>query len=149
MLDEGTVVDATYLSAKALSAFLADEIEKTKQDGIMFSLHLKATMMKVSDPIIFGHAVTAWMAPIFEKYGDALAEAGVSANSGMGDVLKRIEGMPNAAEIKADIEALKADRPSIYMVDSDKGHHQPSCAVRCHYRCVHACAHPRWRQGLG
>ena len=121
MLDEGTVVDATYLSAKALSAFLADEIEKTKQDGIMFSLHLKATMMKVSDPIIFGHAVTAWMAPIFEKYGDALAEAGVSANSGMGDVLKRIEGMPNAAAIKADIEALKADRPSIYMVDSDKG----------------------------
>ena len=120
-LGEGTVTDATFMSAKALSAFLADEIEKTKQDGIMFSLHMKATMMKVSDPIIFGHAVKAWMAPIFEKYGDALAAAGVSANSGMGDVLKRIEGMPNAAEIKADIAALEADRPAIYMVDSDKG----------------------------
>ncbi|WP_319532448.1 NADP-dependent isocitrate dehydrogenase [uncultured Cohaesibacter sp.] len=120
-LTEGTVTDATFMSAKALSAFLADEIEKTKQDGIMFSLHMKATMMKVSDPIIFGYAVKAWMAPIFEKYGEALAAAGVSANSGMGDVLKRIDGMPNAAEIKADIAALDAERPAIYMVDSDKG----------------------------
>ncbi|SNY90749.1 isocitrate dehydrogenase [Cohaesibacter sp. ES.047] len=120
-LGEGTVTDATYMSAKALSAFLSDEIEKTKQDGIMFSLHMKATMMKVSDPIIFGHAVKAWMAPIFEKYGDALAAAGVSANSGMGDVLARIESLPNAADIKADIAAIEAERPAIYMVDSDKG----------------------------
>ena len=75
-LTEGEVVDATFLSAKALSEFLVAEIEKTKADGIMFSLHMKATMMKVSDPIIFGHAVKAWLAPIFEKYADALAGAG-------------------------------------------------------------------------
>ena len=132
-LGEGTVVDATFMSAKALDAFLADAIEDTRKDGTMFSLHLKATMMKVSDPIIFGHAVKAWLKPVFEKYGDALEAAGVNPNSGMGDVLERIAAMPNAAEIQADIEALKADRPSIYMVDSDKRHHQPACAVRRDY----------------
>ncbi|WP_319412760.1 NADP-dependent isocitrate dehydrogenase [uncultured Cohaesibacter sp.] len=120
-LSEGEVVDATFMSAKALSAFLADEIVKTKNDGIMFSLHMKATMMKVSDPIIFGHAVKAWLAPIFEKYGADLAAAGVNPNSGMGDVLNRIAALPNAAAIQADIEALVAERPAIYMVDSDKG----------------------------
>ena len=121
MLTDGEVVDATFLSAKALDAFLANEIEKTKNDGIMFSLHMKATMMKVSDPIIFGHAVKAWMGPIFEKYGEAFASAGISPNSGMGDVLARIASLPNAAEIQAEIDALAADRPAIYMVDSDKG----------------------------
>ncbi|PLW77827.1 NADP-dependent isocitrate dehydrogenase [Cohaesibacter celericrescens] len=121
VLGDGTVVDGTFMSAKALSAFLAEEIENTKKDGIMFSLHMKATMMKVSDPIIFGHAVKAWLAPVFDKYGDALAAAGVNPNSGMGDVLARIAEMPNAAEIQADIDALNAERPSIYMVDSDKG----------------------------
>ncbi|MGB0905189.1 MAG: NADP-dependent isocitrate dehydrogenase, partial [Mangrovicoccus sp.] len=120
-LEEGTVCDATFMSVKALSEFLAAAIEDTKADGTMFSLHMKATMMKVSDPIIFGYAVKAWLAPIFDKYGDALAAAGVNPNSGMGDVLARIDGMENAAEIKADIEALAADRPSMYMVDSDKG----------------------------
>ncbi|WP_316863120.1 NADP-dependent isocitrate dehydrogenase [uncultured Cohaesibacter sp.] len=120
-LSGGTVVDATFMSAKALAVFLGEEIEKSKKDGVMFSLHMKATMMKVSDPIIFGHAVKAWLKPIFEKYGDMLAEAGVNPNSGMGDVLDRIAALPLAANIQAEIEALKADRPSIYMVDSDKG----------------------------
>ena len=120
-LEAGTVADATFMSVKALSAFLAEAIEDTKADGTMFSLHLKATMMKVSDPIIFGRAVTAWMAPIFDKYGAALEAAGVNPNSGMGDVLERIAEMPNAAEILADIEALTAARPDIYMVDSDRG----------------------------
>ncbi|WP_319497453.1 NADP-dependent isocitrate dehydrogenase [uncultured Cohaesibacter sp.] len=120
-LEVGTVVDATFMSAKALSAFLSAEIEKTKKDGIMFSLHMKATMMKVSDPIIFGHAVKAWLAPIFEKYADALSSVGVNPNSGMGDVLNRIATLPNAAEIQADIAALTAERPAMYMVDSDKG----------------------------
>ncbi|MEM8581304.1 MAG: NADP-dependent isocitrate dehydrogenase, partial [Pseudomonadota bacterium] len=120
-LDEGTVVDATFLSANALSTFLAEQIEQTKAEGTLFSLHLKATMMKVSDPIIFGHAVKAWLAPIFEKYGDALAAAGVNANSGLGDVLARIAEMPNAAEIQADIDALTDERPPMYMVNSDKG----------------------------
>nr|WP_325248942.1 NADP-dependent isocitrate dehydrogenase [Amylibacter sp.] len=114
----GTVVDATFMSAKALDAFLADEIEKTKAEGTLFSLHMKATMMKVSDPIIFGHAVKAFLAPVFEKHGDAMAELGVNPNSGLGDLLGRVKD--NAA-IMADIEACMAARPPLYMVDSDKG----------------------------
>ena len=120
-LEAGTVADATYMSAEALSDFLEAEIEKTKEEGIMFSLHMKATMMKVSDPIIFGHAVRAWLAPIFDKYSDALAAAGVNVNSGMGDVLARIAEMPNGAQIQKEIDALTKERPSMYMVDSDKG----------------------------
>ena len=117
-LEAGTVADATFMSVKALSAFLADAIEDTKSDGTMFSLHLKATMMKVSDPIIFGYAVKAWLAPVFEKFGDQLAELGVSASAGMGDLLERVKGN---AEILATIEAVRAERPEMYMVDSDKG----------------------------
>ncbi|MEX0337904.1 MAG: NADP-dependent isocitrate dehydrogenase [Arenibacterium sp.] len=120
-LEDGTVADATFMSAKALATFLAGEIDASKRDGIMFSLHMKATMMKVSDPIIFGHAVKAWLAPIFEAHGPALAAAGANPNSGLGDVLEAIAAMPNGAEILAEIEALKATRPEIYMVDSDKG----------------------------
>ena len=118
-LDEGTVCDATYMSAKALSAFLANAIEDTKSDGTMFSFHMKATMMKVSDPIIFGHCVKAWLGPVWNNHGEAIAAAGGSPNSGLGQVLATIDGMDNSAEIKAEIAAL--DRPSMYMVDSDKG----------------------------
>ncbi|WP_289042921.1 NADP-dependent isocitrate dehydrogenase [uncultured Aliiroseovarius sp.] len=118
MLDEGTIADATFMSAKALGAFLANAIQDTKADGTMFSLHLKATMMKVSDPIIFGHAVKAWLAPVFEKYGKKLEALGVSPNSGMGDLLERVKG---DAEIMAAIDAVRAERPAMYMVDSDKG----------------------------
>ena len=118
-LEEGTVADATFLSANALSSFLADAIEDTKADGTMFSLHMKATMMKVSDPIIFGHAVKAWLGPVWDNHGEAIAAAGGSPNSGLGAVLDVINGMANATDIKAEIDAL--DRPSMYMVDSDKG----------------------------
>ncbi|MBB3992780.1 isocitrate dehydrogenase [Sulfitobacter undariae] len=114
----GTVVDATFMSAAALKSFLADQIEQTKADGTLFSLHMKATMMKVSDPIIFGHAVKAFLAPVFEKHGAALAELGVNPNQGLGDLLARVDGN---AEIKADIDACMASRPPMYMVDSDKG----------------------------
>ena len=114
----GTVVDATFMSAAALDTFLADEIAKTKEEGTLFSLHLKATMMKVSDPIIFGHAVKVFLAPVFEKHGDAMADLGVNPNSGMGDLLARVKD--NAA-IMADIDACIASRPPLYMVDSDKG----------------------------
>ncbi|MEM1004806.1 MAG: NADP-dependent isocitrate dehydrogenase [Pseudomonadota bacterium] len=117
-LDAGTVADATYMSVKALSAFLAGAIEDTKADGTMFSLHLKATMMKVSDPIIFGYAVRAWLAPVFEKFGAEMDALGVNPNSGLGDLLDRVQGN---ADIMAAIDALKSDRPSMYMVDSDKG----------------------------
>ncbi|NOD85055.1 NADP-dependent isocitrate dehydrogenase [Ruegeria sp. HKCCD6119] len=117
-LDEGTVADATFMSVKALSSFLAEAIEDTKKDGTMFSLHLKATMMKVSDPIIFGYAVKAWLAPVFDKFGAELDALGVNPNSGLGDLLERVQ---NNAEIVAAINAIKSDRPSMYMVDSDKG----------------------------
>ena len=115
---KGTVVDATFMSARALDAFLADEIAKTKAEGTLFSLHMKATMMKVSDPIIFGHAVKAFLAPVFEKHGSAMAELGVNPNSGLGDLLARVKDQP---AIMADIDACMADRPPMYMVDSDKG----------------------------
>lgn len=114
----GTVVDATFMSAKALDAFLAAEIERTKTEGVLFSLHMKATMMKVSDPIIFGHAVKAWLAPVFEKFGDRLGALGVNPNSGMGDLLARVK---DDAEIMAAIDAVNASRPPMYMVNSDKG----------------------------
>ncbi|MDA5557820.1 NADP-dependent isocitrate dehydrogenase [Shimia sp. MMG029] len=118
-LEEGTVADATFMSAKALGAFLADAIEDTKSDGTMFSLHMKATMMKVSDPIIFGHAVKAWLGPVWDAHGEAIAAAGGSPNSGLGAVLAAIDTLDNADSIKAEIAAL--ERPSMYMVDSDKG----------------------------
>jgi isocitrate dehydrogenase len=117
----GTVVDATFMSAKALDAFLAEQIEATAQDGILFSLHLKATMMKVSDPIIFGHAVKAYLAPVFEKYGDTLRAAGVNPNSGIGDLMARLKELPDAAMIEAEIKSVMDDRPPLYMVNSDKG----------------------------
>ena len=117
-LEAGTIADATFMSAKALGAFLKDAIADTKADGTMFSLHMKATMMKVSDPIIFGHAVKAWLAPVFEKYGAEMDALGVNANSGMGDLLDRVAGN---ADIMAAIDAVTADRPAMYMVDSDKG----------------------------
>ncbi len=118
-LEEGTVADATFMSVKALSAFLAKAIADTKADGTMFSLHLKATMMKVSDPIIFGYAVKAWLGRVWEKHGAAIEAAGGSPNSGLGDVLAAIAEMPNGAAIQAEIDAL--DRPGMYMVDSDRG----------------------------
>ena len=114
----GTVVDATFLSAKALSAFLADQIAATKDMGILFSIHLKATMMKVSDPIIFGHAVKAFLAPVFEQFGAELDALGVNANSGLGDLLEKVHDQP---AIMAAIDAVMADRPPLYMVNSDRG----------------------------
>ncbi len=114
----GTVVDATFMSAKALGAFLADEIAKTKDEGTLFSLHMKATMMKVSDPIIFGHAVKAFLAPVFDKYGDEMAALGVNPNSGLGDLLDRVK---DNADIMAAIDKTMAARPPMYMVDSDRG----------------------------
>jgi len=114
----GTVVDATYMSAAALDAFLAEEIAKTKDEGTLFSLHMKATMMKVSDPIIFGHAVKQWLKPVFDQFGDKMEALGVNPNSGLGDLLARVKGEP---EIMAAIEAVTAERPPMYMVDSDRG----------------------------
>ena len=118
-LEAGTIADATFMSAAALSDFLAGAITDTMADGTMFSFHMKATMMKVSDPIIFGHAVRAWLGPVWDAHGAAITAAGGSPNSGLGDVLAAIDTLENAEAIKAEIAAL--DRPSMYMVDSDKG----------------------------
>ena len=114
----GTVVDATFMRASALRAFLRSEIANAKEEGVLFSLHMKATMMKVSDPIIFGHAVSVFFEEAFEKHADALAAAGVNPNSGLGDVLDRIADQP---EILADFNAIMADKAPMYMVDSDRG----------------------------
>ncbi|MEX0311514.1 MAG: NADP-dependent isocitrate dehydrogenase, partial [Tateyamaria sp.] len=120
-MPEGTIVDATFMSRAALMDFLAGAIADTKSDGTLFSLHMKATMMKVSDPIIFGHAVRAYLKPVFDKYADDFATAGVNPNSGLGTMLDVIAGMDNGAEIKAEIDAVMAERPPMYMVNSDKG----------------------------
>ncbi|WP_103335514.1 NADP-dependent isocitrate dehydrogenase [Pseudotabrizicola formosa] len=117
----GTVVDATYMSAAALDAFLAEQIDASKQMGVLFSIHLKATMMKVSDPIIFGHAVRQFLKPVFDAHGPALAAAGVDANSGLGAMLERIADMPEGKAIAEQIHAVIADRAPMYMVNSDRG----------------------------
>ena len=117
----GSVVDATFMSAKALSRFLSQQLKDTKEKGVLFSIHLKATMMKVSDPIIFGHAVKAYLAPVFEKYSQELSEMGANANSGMGAVIDTIKGSPNSDEIIASINKTVSTNPPLYMVNSDKG----------------------------
>ena len=114
----GTVVDATFMSAAALDAFLAHELEKTKEEGILWSIHLKATMMKVSDPIIFGHAVRAYLAPVFDQFADDLEAAGVNPNYGLGDMLARLKGND---DVLTAIDAAMALNPPLYMVDSDRG----------------------------
>jgi isocitrate dehydrogenase len=117
----GTIVDATFMSARALDAFLAEQIAETKAAGILFSIHLKATMMKVSDPIIFGHAVKVFLQPVFDAYSDKLAASGVNPNSGLGALLNQVKEMPEGEEILAAIDKVMKERPPLYMVNSDKG----------------------------
>lgn len=118
---EGCVVDATFMSAKALDLFLHQQIDTTKTEGTLFSIHLKATMMKVSDPIIFGHAVKAFLQPVFDKFGAELEAAGANPNSGLGDILARVNDMPNKDAVLAEINSVLGTRPPLYMVNSDKG----------------------------
>ncbi|MCD6640331.1 MAG: NADP-dependent isocitrate dehydrogenase [Nocardioides sp.] len=118
---EGEVVDGTFMSAAKLDEFLAAQVARAKEEGVLFSAHLKATMMKVSDPIIFGHVVRAYFADVFEQYGDDLAAAGLSANDGLGAILGGLDALPNGAEIKAAFEKGLAEGPALAMVDSDKG----------------------------
>jgi isocitrate dehydrogenase len=117
----GTVVDATCMSAAALEAFLVEEINASKRDGVLFSIHLKATMMKVSDPIIFGNAVRQFLKPVFDRHGAALQAAGVNPNFGLGTLLEQVAAMPDGKGIAAEIHAVIADRPPLYMVNSEKG----------------------------
>ncbi|EGX57013.1 isocitrate dehydrogenase, NADP-dependent [Streptomyces zinciresistens K42] len=117
----GEVVDASVLHVAALREFLTAQIDRAKADGVLFSVHLKATMMKVSDPIIFGHVVRAFFPKTFERFGAALAAAGLSPNDGLGGILKGLEALPEGAGIKASFEAEIAEGPALAMVDSDKG----------------------------
>jgi len=119
----GEVLDATVMSKKALVAFLAEQIEDAKTKGVLFSLHMKATMMKVSDPIIFGHAVKVFFAPVFDKHAATFEKLGVDVNNGFGDLLEKIASLPDADRqaIESDITACYADRPAMAMVNSDKG----------------------------
>ncbi|WP_286931264.1 MULTISPECIES: NADP-dependent isocitrate dehydrogenase [Aeromicrobium] len=117
----GEIVDATNINVAALREFLTAQIAQAKADDVLFSVHLKATMMKVSDPIIFGHVVRAFFPKTFAQYGADLAAAGLSPNDGLGGILAGLESLPNAAEIKASFDAELADGPALAMVDSDKG----------------------------
>ncbi|MSP02814.1 MAG: NADP-dependent isocitrate dehydrogenase [Acetobacteraceae bacterium] len=122
-LRAGEIIDASAMSRKALRAFFAAQIDAAKQDGVLFSLHVKTTMMKISDPIIFGHAVSVYFADVFEKHAATLARLGVDPDNGVGDMLTRIETLPAAERdaIKADIAATYAARPGLAMVNSDRG----------------------------
>jgi len=122
-LEDGDVIDGTYMSVKALSAFLEKEIQDAKDQGILFSLHMKATMMKVSDPIIFGVCVKAFLKDVFEKHAATLKDLGVNPDLGIGDLEAKVATLPadKAAEIQADIKAALENGPDMYMVNSDKG----------------------------
>jgi len=122
-LQAGEVIDAACMSAQALREFLEAEIQDANKQGVLMSLHLKATMMKVSDPIIFGHAVKVYYRNVFEKYGEQFAELGVDANNGIGDVYTKIQSLTaeERAVIEADLQAVYSIRPDMAMVDSDRG----------------------------
>jgi isocitrate dehydrogenase len=122
-LQTGEIIDAAVMNRKALRAFFAAQIDAAKKDGALFSLQVKTTMMKISDPIIFGHCVSVFFADVFEKHGATLTRLGVDPDNGVGDMLTRIETLPEAekAAIKADIQAAYAKRPGLAMVNSDRG----------------------------
>ena len=122
-LKAGEIIDATVLSKKALVQFLQEQVKDAKEQGVLFSLHMKATMMKVSDPIIFGHAVKVFFAPVFEQYGEQLAAAGVNVNNGFGNLLANLDKLDAAtrAGVEKAIAEVYAQNPDLAMVDSDKG----------------------------
>ena len=117
------VVDATRMDCAALRDYLATEIDDARDQDLLLSLHLKATMMKVSDPIMFGHAVTVYYQDVFDKHGALFDELGVDPNNGIGDVYAKIADLPDEQRtaIEADIQAVYETRPALAMVDSDKG----------------------------
>ncbi|WP_270352250.1 NADP-dependent isocitrate dehydrogenase [Microbacterium testaceum] len=118
---QGEIVDATFLSAAALDAFLADTLAQAKADDVLYSVHLKATMMKVSDPIIFGHVVKAFFADVFDRHGDALAAAGLTPNDGLGSILAGLSNVEGGDAIAAEIREALASGPRLSYVNSDKG----------------------------
>ncbi|MEE2906700.1 MAG: NADP-dependent isocitrate dehydrogenase [Planctomycetota bacterium] len=119
----GEVLDSTFMSRKALDAFLTAQVDEARRRGVLFSLHLKATMMKVSDPIIFGHAVRVFFKSLFKKHADTFESIGVDVNNGFGDLVSRIQELPEQvrAEIESGIQSIYAEGPMLAMVDSDRG----------------------------
>jgi isocitrate dehydrogenase len=122
-LQAGEIIDCSVMNRKALRGFFAEQIDAAKRDGVLFSLHVKTTMMKISDPIVFGHCVSTFFADVFDKHGATLTRLGVDPDNGVGDMLTRIENLPEAekAAIKADIQAEYAKRPGLAMVNSGRG----------------------------
>jgi isocitrate dehydrogenase len=122
-LKAGEIIDASVMSKQALRKFYAEQIAAAKEAGVLLSLHLKATMMKVSDPVMFGHAVSVYFQDVFAKHGETLEKLGVNVNNGLGDLYAKLPSLPEAqrAEIEADIKAVYAKNPPLAMVDSDKG----------------------------
>jgi len=122
-LQDGEVLDGSFMNVRALRKFIAEQIEDAKKSGVLFSVHLKATMMKISDPIIFGHFVSVFYQDVFEKHAAVFKELGVNPDLGMGDLYVKIKSLPAAkqAEIEADIQEVYKNRPALAMVDSDKG----------------------------
>jgi isocitrate dehydrogenase len=122
-LQAGEVIDATFMSKRALRQFLEEQIEDAKKQGVLFSLHMKATMMKISDPKIFGHAVTVYYKDVFEKHGETLKKLGVDPDNGIGDLYLKIKALPDDQRkaIEADIQEVYKKRPPMAMVNSDKG----------------------------
>jgi isocitrate dehydrogenase len=122
-LQVGEVIDATFMSARALRQFLEEQIEDAKKQGVLFSIHMKATMMKISDPKIFGHAVTVYYKDVFEKHGETLKKLGVDPDNGLGDLYSKIKALPDDQRkaIEADIQEVYKKRPPMAMVNSDKG----------------------------
>merc|ERR1739844_804171 len=120
-LQKGEVIDATRMDTAALCEFFEQEIQDCKDKNLMMSLHMKATMMKVSDPIIFGHCVKVYFKDVFAKHGALLAELKVNVNNGLGDLYEKIKGHPMQAEVEADLLDTYNKRPGLAMVDSNNG----------------------------
>ena len=118
---KGEVIDGTFMSAKALDEFLLAQVKRAKKEGVLFSTHLKATMMKVSDPILFGHVVRAFFADVYDKYGEELLAAGLNGENGLGAIYEGLKNLDNGEEIKAAFDAALSDGPDLAMVNSHKG----------------------------
>ena len=120
-VEKGEVIDGTYMSAKALDAFLLDAVKRAKDEGVLFSAHLKATMMKVSDPIIFGHVVRAFFKDVYDKYGEQLLAAGLDGENGLGAIYEGLSELENGDEIRAAFDKALQDGPALAQVNSAKG----------------------------
>ena len=144
-LQAGEVIDATFMSKRALRQFLEEQIEDAKKQGVLFSLHMKATMMKISDPKIFGHAVTVYYKDVFEKHGETLKKLGVDPDNGIGDLYLKIKALPEDQRkaIEADIQAVYQEAAAHGDGELRQGHHQSTRAERHHHRRLDAAGHSR------